>query len=238
MIQFYLPEVSSNPVLPPVESGHCVRVLRMREGDEVVCVDGKGTRYFCRIIEAHPKHVALQVVRSEQESKYWGCRITLAVAPTKNLDRMEWMAEKCTEMGIDAILPVKCTHSERKELKTERLEKILVSAMKQSLKTYLPELSELAPVKDILQADFPGQKFICYCADDVPRREFCREYMPGSDVTVLIGPEGDFTPDEVRLALECGWIPVSLGRGRLRTETATVFAVAAVHAVNQRLIDK
>lgn len=236
MIQFYLPEVNSYPVLPTVESGHCVRVLRMREGDEVMCVDGKGQRYRCRIIDPHPKHVALQVIESEHVPKNWECNISLAIAPTKNLDRMEWMAEKCTEMGIDDIWPVRCAHSERKELKIERIEKILVSAMKQSLKTHLPNLSEIKPLKELLKQDVKGQKFICYCADDVPRREFCKEYIPGSDVAILIGPEGDFSPEEVDMALHYGWIPVSLGHSRLRTESAAVFAVASVHSINQRLI--
>ena len=236
MIQFYLPEVDYYPILPAAESGHCVRVLRMREDDELVCVDGKGHRYLCRIIDPHPKHVALQVIESEYVPKHWGCRISLAIAPTKNLDRMEWMAEKSTEMGIDDIWPVRCVHSERKELKTERIGKILISAMKQSLKTMLPALSEMKPLKELLVQDLPGQKFICYCADDIPRREFCKEYIPGSDVTILIGPEGDFSPEEVEMALQYGWMPVSLGHSRLRTETAAVFAVAAVHSVNQRLI--
>lgn len=137
-------------------------------------------------------------------------------------------------MGIDEIIPQRCTHSERKDIKRERLEKIMISAMKQSLKTILPSLQEITPLKEVLKRDFPGQKFICYCSDEVERRDFCREYLPGSDVTVLIGPEGDFSPEEVQLALANGWVPVTLGQSRLRTETAGMFAVAAVHALNQR----
>ena len=152
------------------------------------------------------------------------------------------MAEKCTEMGVDRLVPVDCTHSERRVLKTERLRKILVSAMKQSLKATLPGLAEMTPVNRVITdldaitgKPFEGQKFICYCSDEVPRREFAEEYRPGSDVAILIGPEGDFSPEEVREAMSHGWIPVSLGQSRLRTETAAMVAVADVHCLNQKM---
>ncbi len=234
MIQFYLPTIHESPVLPPTESGHCIRVLRMKEGDEIVCIDGRGGRYRCTILEAHPKHVSLQIESQELIERNWPCNITLAFAPTKNLDRIEWLAEKCTEMGIDTFIPVRCSRSERKELKTERIEKILISAMKQSLKTYLPALHEMTPLKDVLTAPIAGQKFICYCGAEIERRELCKEYIPGSDATVLIGPEGDFSPEEIELALAHGWLPVALGSSRLRAETAGMYAVAAIHAINQR----
>ncbi|MBD5231719.1 MAG: 16S rRNA (uracil(1498)-N(3))-methyltransferase [Bacteroidales bacterium] len=234
MIQFYLPDISTMPVLPESESGHCVRVLRMREGDELICVDGKGNRYTCSILEAHPKHVQLQVISKEEVPQCWKANIHLAFAPTKHMDRVEWMLEKCTEMGINSFVPVRCDRSERKDVKSERLEKILVSAMKQSLKATLPELDAMTPLRQLLTADIPGSKFIGYCSDEVTRREFSKEYIPGTDVTILIGPEGDFSPEEVKIAVDNGWIPVTFGDSRLRAETAGIFSVAAVHAINQK----
>ncbi|MCM1005751.1 MAG: 16S rRNA (uracil(1498)-N(3))-methyltransferase [Prevotella sp.] len=241
MIQFYLPEISMHMTeLPETESGHCVRVLRMKCGDEIVCVDGKGTRYKCKIVDAHPKHCGIEVVESELDTTHWGCRITLCFAPTKNMDRVEWMAEKCTELGIDRFIPVECRFSERRVLKTDRLNKILISAMKQSLKSTLPMLDELTPVQNVLVnltndngTPFTGKKFIAYCADTVERHEFVKEYAAGEDVAILIGPEGDFSPQEVQTAFDNGWIPVSLGASRLRAETAAVVAIADVHCINQ-----
>lgn len=227
--------------LPEAESGHCVRVLRMKTGDEIVCVDGIGYRYRCRITEANPKHCGIEVIERKEAPTHWGVNITLCFAPTKHLDRMEWMSEKCTEMGIDRFIPVECRHSERRVLKTERLQKILVSAMKQSLKATLPTLDELTPVERIITGltyqngePWQGRKFICYCADTIERHELSMEYKPGEDVAILIGPEGDFSPQEVELALKHGWTPVSLGHSRLRAETAAMVAVAYVHCINQQ----
>lgn len=240
MIQFYIENIAELTELPATESGHCVRVLRKGMGDEIYCVDGKGHRYRCRITVPDPKRCGIQVLEREEFPPHWGAEITLCFAPTKNMDRMEWMAEKCTEMGIDRFVPVDCRHSERHVLKNERLHKILVSAMKQSLKATLPSLEEMTPVKQVI-ADFDsiaghpfeGEKYICYCSDEVERREFVREYTPGRDVAILIGPEGDFSAEEVRLAMEHGWVPVSLGKSRLRTETACLTAVCDVHCINQ-----
>lgn len=241
MIQFYIQDISQMTTLPEAESGHCVRVLRMKRGDEIYCVDGRGKRYLCRITESHAKHCGVEIVSCEELTPQWGVSITLCFAPTKNLDRVEWMAEKCTEMGINRFIPVECQYSERRVLKTDRLRKILVSAMKQSLKATLPELDELTSVEKVLTgltgADgkpFSGQKFICYCADTVERYELAAEYITGSDVAILIGPEGDFSEREVQTALSNGWIPVSLGNSRLRAETAGMVAVADIHCLNQR----
>lgn len=233
MIQFYVPDIAESLTLPETESGHCVRVLRKGVGDCIYCVDGCGTRYTCVITEAHQKHVRVRIQEARQAGNHWPCEITLIFAPTKNMDRMEWMTEKCTEIGVNRLIPVRCSHSERKEIKTARLEKILVSAMKQSLKGVLPDLREMTPVEDVLKTGFDGQKFICYCSDEVERRLLMKEYIPGGNVMILIGPEGDFSPEEVRLAIDCGWIPVSLGESRLRTETAGVVAVSAIHTINQ-----
>ena len=159
----------------------------------------------------------------------------LCVAPTKNLDRMEDMADRVTEMGVDRIVPMLCRNSERKVLKTERLQKILVSAMKQSLKAVLPQLDELTPFKQLMQMPWEGNKFIAYCDMMLPREQrklLSQVYSPGVDTMIIIGPEGDFSPEEVEMAKEAGFVPVSLGESRLRTETAAMFAVATCHALD------
>lgn len=232
MHRFFAPDIATTLTLPEEESRHCVRVLRLAEGDEIEVIDGKGTLYRCRIAIAHNKHCAVEILSQEHCMPHWGAKIELAVAPTKNLDRIEWMAEKCTEMGIDRITPLLCTHSERKVLKTDRLHKILVAAMKQSLKAQLPQLDELTPIKDVINEDFSGQRFIAYCDESLPREErksLPQVYDPNKDALVMIGPEGDFDPHEVEAALNAGFIPVTLGKSRLRTETAAMMAVAMMH---------
>lgn len=238
MHRFFAPDIKQTLTLPEVESQHAVRVLRLKEGDEVEVVDGKGMLFCCRITLAHSKRCGVEIVRAEECPPHWGCNIVLCVAPTKNLDRIEWMAEKCTEMGINRLIPVKCRYSERKELKTERLQKILVSAMKQSLKASIPELDEMTPVMEVINMPFEGQKFICYCDDAVERHLFAQEYQCGSNVMILVGPEGDFSREEVDAAIANGFVPVSLGDSRLRTETAAVAACFACHTINQLKIEK
>lgn len=233
MIQFYAPDFQNNRTLPEAESGHCVRVLRHSVGDTIHVVDGKGTRYEAVIVDDYPKHVTCDILSTQSVPNHWGKRIVLAVAPTKNIDRMEWLFEKATEIGIDEIIPLHCEHSERKIFKTDRLDKILVSAMKQSLKGIKPVLREMTSFNSLLKEEFKGQKFIAYCADDVERHNFACEIRPGDDVLILIGPEGDFSPSEARSAIEKGFIPVSFGESRLRTETAALFAVQTIHIINQ-----
>ena len=233
MHRFFAPEIEETLTLPEVKSQHAVRVLRLKEGDEVEVVDGKGGLYLCRISLAHNKKCGVEIVERITSEPHWGSEIVLCVAPTKNLDRIEWMAEKCTEMGVNRLIPVKCRYSERKELKTERLHKILVSAMKQSLKVTLPELDELTPVMDVINMPFEGQKFICYCDDEVERKNFVKEYNPKEPVLVLVGPEGDFSREEVDAALANGFVAVTLGESRLRTETAAVAVCFACHTVKQ-----
>lgn len=233
MHRFFAPDIAETLTLPEVESGHCVRVLRLKEGDEIEVVDGKGTCYLCRITLAHHKRCAVEIVSEENVAPHWGAGITIAIAPTKNLDRMEWMTEKCTEMGVDAIIPLRCRFSERKELKTERLVKILVSAMKQSLKSVLPDLSEMTPIADVIKMPFQGRKYIAYCDPSMPRRLFAHEYKPDEAALIMIGPEGDFSPEEIKMALDAGFVPISLGDSRLRTETAAVMACAMCHTLKQ-----
>ena len=234
MHRFYCPDIVDTLTLGEEDSKHCVKVLRMAEGDTIEVVDGNGTLYTCRIAMAHPKRCAVEVVDSAKQLPHWGCRITLAIAPTKNLDRIEWLVEKCVEMGIDRIIPLRCHNSERTVLKTERLKKIMVSAMKQSLKATLPQLDEMTPIEQVIGQAGSGIRCIAYCDALLPREErlsLATAYKPGQDVTVLIGPEGDFSPEEVAMAREAGFVPVTLGESRLRTETAGLMAVAWIHAL-------
>ncbi len=234
MIQFFAPDIATDPVLPKEESRHAVRVLRLGVGDEVVVVDGKGSRYRCSMLDPHPDNALVAIREKIEIERSWPCSITLAIAPTKHIDRMEWLVEKLVEIGIDRIVPLKCAHSERKEIKTERLRKIAVSAMKQSLKTFMPEVSEMLTIKQFLAQDFgEAQLFVGYCDDATERKALTAEYRPGSDVVVLIGPEGDFSPEEIQRARERGFVPVTFGDQRLRTETAALFATTAIHILNQ-----
>jgi 16S rRNA (uracil1498-N3)-methyltransferase len=234
MHRFFAPDIAATLALPEEESRHCVRVLRLVEGDEIEVVDGAGMLYRCRIAMAHAKHCGVEIVSKQACPPHWGRKIMIAVAPTKNLDRIEWMAEKCTEIGVDRITPLLCRHSERKVLKTERLHKIVVAAMKQSLKAQLPQLDELTPIEDFLAEDSDAQRFIAYCDESLPRDErksLAQVYEPSRDAVVMIGPEGDFDPQEVALALKAGFVPVTLGESRLRTETAALMAVATMHVL-------
>ncbi|MBQ0057452.1 MAG: 16S rRNA (uracil(1498)-N(3))-methyltransferase [Bacteroidales bacterium] len=232
MIIFYSPDIAACPELSEEDSGHAVRVLRHQEGDEITVVDGCGSFYNCVIAAAHPKHCALQV-KSVEAEQHWAYGVHLAVAPTKNLDRIEWFVEKATEMGLDRFTPLKCRFSERKELKTERIRKIAVSAMKQSLKATVPQIDEMTDIKTFICEPFDGQKFIAHCMKDEPRKLLSHEIKAGAAVRVLIGPEGDFSQEEVALAIEHGYVPVSLGEQRLRTETAALASVHTIHVVNE-----
>ena len=217
------------------ESGHCIKVLRHRVGDEISVIDGRGTLYKCRIVSDSHKEVVAQVIDSVQD---WGghpYRLHMAVCPTTNNDRFEWFAEKACEMGFDELSPIIGDHSERRILKTQRVEKILVSASKQSLKAAVPVVNEPVSVKEFIAANASNDslKLIAYCFDDerVPRRSI-KEVLAGyegTDVTVMIGPEGDFSHEEAELALNAGFIPVHLGASRLRTETAAIAAAAAAY---------
>ncbi len=234
MHRFYCPDIAETLTLGEEDSKHCVKVLRMAEGDTIEVVDGNGMLYTCRITMAHPKRCAVAVADKQHQPPHWPHRIVLGIAPTKNLDRIEWLVEKCVEMGVDRIIPLRCHNSERTVLKTERLKKIMVSAMKQSLKATLPRLDELSPIEQVLAEPLEGTRCIAYCDAMLPRdqrQSLATAYKPGNDVVVLIGPEGDFSPEEVQAAREAGYVPVTLGESRLRTETAGMMAVAAIHTL-------
>ena len=220
------------------ESGHCIRVLRHRAGDEIHVIDGFGTMYRCRLADDNPKGAEAEVLESFPD---WGAhpyRLTVACCPTKNNDRFEWFVEKAVEIGVDRIVPVIGERSERKVYKTDRAARIALSATKQSLKARIPDIAEPLSVKDFICHSEPAKqvkeslKLIAYCFEgDTLRRgitEVLREH-PDRDITVLIGPEGDFSPEEARLAIDHGYIPVHLGTSRLRTETAAVLAATAVY---------
>lgn len=236
MIQFYAPDILLNPELPESESMHCSRVLRMKNGDEIFVTDGKGSRYRCLILNSHTSHTSLSVISQEKLEAEKNYYLTLAVAPTKNADRMEWMVEKAVEIGVDKIVLLKCERSERKYQKTERLKKIMIAAMKQSLSLFLPEITELTDYKDfICSCSKDSQKFFGYCSKDFPLKDFTKECKAGGEVIVMIGPEGDFTFEEVDKAIKYNFIPVTFGNKRLRTETAGVYATCAVNVINQLL---
>ena len=217
------------------ESGHCIKVLRHRSGDEISVIDGCGTLYRCRITTDSPKGVEAMVISSEED---WGghpYRLHLAVCPTKNNDRYEWFAEKACEIGFDELSPVIGEHSERRVLKTARVEKVLISAAKQSLKAVVPAVNEPVSVKEFIEAhkEDNALRLIAYCFEDerVPRKSI-KEVLEESEereIIVMIGPEGDFSKAEAEMALAAGFIPVHLGASRLRTETAALTAASAAY---------
>lgn len=233
MIQFYAPDIEKTLMLPQSDSQHCVRVLRMQPGDELEIIDGKGHRFHCILVDAHSKHASVEIIEKFDSPLSWSQQITLAVAPTKHMDRMEWMVEKLTEIGVNRIIPLLCQRSERKEIKTERLEKIAVSAMKQSLKSVLPEIWPMTPIKEVFDSFPESQRYVGYCDNSTPRQLLSGIYQPGGDVIVLIGPEGDFSPEEIRYAFKNGWEAITLGDNRLRTETAAIVACNTIHIINQ-----
>lgn len=233
---FYSKNIDGNTCrLDEEESGHCVRVLRHRENDEIFVIDGEGTLFTCRLIDANPKAAEAEVIRIEPD---WGAHpyyLQMAVCPTKNIDRYEWFAEKATEVGLDEINPVIGDHSERRIFKTDRLKRILLSASKQSLKGAIPVVSEPEKLTDFIERiakeDNCTKLIACCFEGETPRvsvKEALKDYK-GGKIVILIGPEGDFSRDEAALALQKGFRPIHLGASRLRTETAAIVAATAVY---------
>ena len=212
-------------ILDEQESKHAIRVLRLVRGDEVVLIDGKGGWYEARIEEEHPKRCSLKIHSHTSNYRPLPYHLHLAIAPTKHMDRFEWFLEKATEIGISEITPLLCHRSERKQIKTERLEKILISAMKQSLRAYKPVLNQLVSLQKFLELDLKGSKGIAHCMPS--RRIGISGLKPADTYIMLVGPEGDFSSEEVQMATKAGYMPFHLGESRLRTETAGVYITAA-----------
>jgi 16S rRNA (uracil1498-N3)-methyltransferase len=232
---FYTPDInSSSYTLSEEESKHCIRVLRLAAGDKITLMDGKGVWYDAEISDDHPKRCTVTVTAKRADPpRKWNLHI--AVAPTKSMDRLEWFIEKATETGIEKISLLDCDTSERTVVKTERLLKVAVSAAKQSLKSFLPEISELQTFKTMLQSlkDSKAQKFIAHCHSRERLPHLKKKYNIGNDVIILVGPEGDFSKEEVEQAIAAGFEEISLGQSRLRTETAALYACSAINILNE-----
>jgi 16S rRNA (uracil1498-N3)-methyltransferase len=228
---FYISPVEGNAsVLSEEESWHCTKVLRLKEGDEINLTDGRGNIHRGQLTRIHHKGCLVEITGTRPVAPdSWQTHI--AMAPTKNIDRFEWFLEKATEIGIGEVTPLFCEHSERETVKLPRLEKVLVSAMKQSLKAWLPRLNEPVKFRDFITRDFRGQKFMGYC-ETGNESALTRLYLAGNDAVILIGPEGDFSKTEVEQACAYGFIPVSLGKSRLRTETAGIVACHSISLLN------
>lgn len=234
---FYVPDAARVTELPDEEAVHAVRVLRMTAGDEMMLMDGEGTFYRAQVTLTSQKHCLYEIVESLPQERQWQGCVHLAIAPTKLMDRIEWMTEKAVEVGIDELSFLDCQFSERRSLKLPRIEKIVVSAVKQSRKAYMPQLNDLENFKTFVKRHSTGRRYIAHCYDEVARVNLFDELRKGradEDALVLIGPEGDFSIDEVRMAVEAGFVSVDLGKSRLRTETAGLSAVMMMQLAKQK----
>ena len=233
---FFVPEPEVG-ALPEDEAVHAVRVLRLSAGDEMMLMDGCGTFYKARVTMTTPKRCHYEIVeRMPQDPQWTGC-VHLAIAPTKLMDRMEWLAEKATEVGFDELTFLDCQFSERRWVFVSRIEKIVVSAVKQSRKAWMPQLNDMTSFKQFISSHQTGARYIAHCYDEVPRVNLFTELQKGGaqDALVMIGPEGDFSIDEVRMAVDAGFISVDLGKSRLRTETAGLAAVMMMQLAKEKL---
>ena len=229
---FYTPKINSEIyILDQDESRHCLKVLRLKIGDEIFLTNGKGDLYKCELIEDHPKKCTVRVIDIQKEYEKRNVKIHIAVAPTKNISRYEWFLEKATEIGVDEITPIICEHSERRIIKHDRLNKVITAALKQSLKAYHPVLNEMQNFNKFMDLDFAGEKYIGFYENDPELLK--KVYTKGKDALILIGPEGDFSKKEIQIAKEKGFVPISLGNNRLRTETAAVVACHSINFMNE-----
>jgi 16S rRNA (uracil1498-N3)-methyltransferase len=230
---FYTPDIAESSELPEEEARHALRVLRLGEGAELLLTDGRGFFYKAILRTATPKHCEVQITGRFEQPPLWNFHLHVAVAPTKNIDRMEWFCEKATEVGINAITFLNCRFSERREVHASRMKKILAAAMKQSGKATLPYLADgTVPFSTFVRQPFSGHTFIAHCRGEEERLPLAHACPPGADALILIGPEGDFSPEEIGEALEQGFTPVTLGQSRLRTETAALAACHTLHVLN------
>lgn len=224
---FYVPDAASTNELPAEEAAHASRVLRLESGDEVFLIDGTGCFFKAQLTLVTKGRCLYDIVERLPQEKTWSGRIAVAMAPTKVIDRVEWTLEKATEIGIDEFSLLNCAFSERRNVKLERLDKIVVAAVKQSRKAWKPLLNDLQPFEGFVNRPRKGAKYIAHCYAEIDKKDLYGELLQlngDEEVTILIGPEGDFSIDEVRLAMSKGYVPVSLGQSRLRTETAALAA--------------
>ena len=232
MFIFYSPGISSDVyTFNEQESRHCIKVLRLCKGDNVNLIDGKGSFYLAEIINQDPKNCSAKIIRKTKEFEKRNYYCHIVIAPTKNIARFEYFLEKATEIGIDEITPLICERSERKKINKDRLEKIIISAMKQSVKAYLPKMNDIISFNDFLSTKLKGQKFIA-CYENMPEFSLKTMYTPPKRVNILIGPEGDFSPAEITQANKNEYIGVTLGKSRLRTETAGIVAAHTIALLN------
>lgn len=230
---FYTPDLNSETyILNEEESKHCIKVLRLGPGSVIYLVDGKGGFYDAVIDDPHPKRTKIKILSARQNFGKRNHYLHIAIAPTKNIERIEWFMEKATEIGIDEITPIFCSHSERKEIKTERLNKVITAAVKQSIKAYHPKLNEAVRFDELILKNSNSQKFIAHCIES-GKTTLKEQIKLNSDYLVVIGPEGDFSPEEVNAAVNQNFIPVSLGDSRLRTETAALEACFEINFLNR-----
>ena len=236
---FYVPDAAQQTELPPDECAHAIRVLRLKVGDELFLMDGVGNYYRAQVTSASSHHCGYEILETLPQQRQWQGNVHLAIAPTKMMDRMEWMAEKVTEIGIDELTFLDCQFSERQVVKLPRIEKIVVSAVKQSHKAWMPVVHEMTAFKTFISQPREGRKYIAHCYEEIPRSYLFdalgQESTDAEDVTVLIGPEGDFSIDEVRQAVAAGYQSVHLGQSRLRTETAGLSAVMMMQLSKSKL---
>ncbi|MBO5830073.1 MAG: 16S rRNA (uracil(1498)-N(3))-methyltransferase [Alistipes sp.] len=232
---FYAPEITlPRYTLSEEESKHCIRVLRMGCGDELHITDGRGAMHRCKIVDDNVKRCTVEVIDTIHEFEKLPYNLTVAIAPTKNIDRLEWFLEKATEVGISEIYPLLCEHSERKEIKHEREERVITSAVKQSLKAYHPTLHPMTTFRQLVAMPFDGDKFIAHCNSEFGNREYLGKLIKkGGNTLILIGPEGDFSPEEIIFAEQNGFKAISLGKERLRTETAALVATVVTATINK-----
>jgi len=233
---FYVPEAESLSELPSEEAAHAVRVLRLKAGDELMLMDGRGTFFRAEVTLAAAHHCMYRITEKLPQPRQWQGAVQLAIAPTKMNERMEWLAEKATEVGIDVLTFLNCQFSERRTLKTERIAKIIVAAVKQSHKAYMPEVTEMTDFNRFVLSHSTGNRYIAHCYEEIPRvnlfDQLC-QLAPDADALVMVGPEGDFSINEVRQAVAAGFVSVDLGKSRLRTETAGLAAVMMMQLAKQ-----
>ncbi|MGE5406970.1 MAG: 16S rRNA (uracil(1498)-N(3))-methyltransferase [Methanosarcina sp.] len=231
---FYAPDIDgSKYVLDQNESKHIVRVMRMSSGTPVKLVDGKGNLYEGIIDDPDPKECSIKITGIVNNFETRNYRLHIAISPLKNTDRLEWFIEKSVEIGIDEITPLICRNTEKPNIKKERLVNIIVSAMKQSLKSTLTKINDPVEFKDFLEKGHDGTGMIAHCNEDYMRRKIADAYHPGKNALIMIGPEGDFSNEEIKAAMAKGFEGIHLGKSRLRTETAGVAACHSIYLLNQ-----